>query len=209
MYRIIGITEDGSLKVIKNTPLEDTMAWGASQTVLTTWPNSNIYTSLNGDGYLNNFSNMFKGAIEETTWKYGTRSIASSRLYKGSTVYGYENGFTTSVDAKIGLMYIHDYLFAYPGGEPNSAANALTSWINGSTANTPEYTITIKSQSSGGGAGGGGGTTTMYYAYLIQSNGIVNVFYNTANKVRPVFYINSNAEFVGTGTDTDPYILFD
>ena len=52
MYRIIGITEDGQMKLIKNTAIREESAyqykWYENKTTNVTWPNSYIYKRLNG-----------------------------------------------------------------------------------------------------------------------------------------------------------------
>ncbi len=54
MYRIIGITQDGQMKLIKNTAIREgenyRYRWHKTETTNTTWPNSDIYKRLNGQG---------------------------------------------------------------------------------------------------------------------------------------------------------------
>ena len=47
MYRIIGITEDGLMKVIKNTPSNDSIAWNGDYQSDIKWPQSELYKYLN------------------------------------------------------------------------------------------------------------------------------------------------------------------
>ena len=51
MYRIIGVTEDGKMKVIKNTPANDNIAWNSDFASDIQWSESDIYRYLNNDFY--------------------------------------------------------------------------------------------------------------------------------------------------------------
>ena len=109
-----------------------------------------------------------------------------------------ELGFTDTVNAKIGLLYLHDYLYGLTTGRwcfaivgrPDSCAPA-PSWILAAT-----WTITKASNSS---------------ANYISQVGPINSSLTdsfTKQSVRPVFYLTSSQIIVGgTGTATDPYML--
>ncbi len=70
MYRIIGITEDGILKIIKNIPIEKNIKWHNNSYSHTNFAESDIYKYLNTD-YYNELPTELKNKIIETSWKYG------------------------------------------------------------------------------------------------------------------------------------------
>ena len=119
MYRIIGIIPNGKMKLIKKEALNSTVKWWSDYTTDKTWPESLIYTTLNGKNYLLNDTYVptgWESKIVTHDWYYG--DITTSRNYDGATMYPIENPFgestasnrfTKTVSAKIGLMYIHDY----------------------------------------------------------------------------------------------------
>ncbi len=70
MYRIIGITEDGLMKVVKNTPANDSIAWNSDYQTDIKWPKSELYKYLNTE-YYNTLPIELKNKIINTTWLYG------------------------------------------------------------------------------------------------------------------------------------------
>ncbi len=69
MYRILGINEDGEIKVIKNTPSSLFITWHNSNTD-TQWPDSNMFSYLNNDFY-QTLPIELKEKIVNATWNYG------------------------------------------------------------------------------------------------------------------------------------------
>ena len=149
MYRILGITDDGRLKLIKNTLLKDgnitTFQWHNTDQVKTIWGDSDLFKRLNGkhDSLSNIFLNskeypylkeeLWLNKIENSNWYQGfiTGNIISQ--YNVEQIYQMENGkintqyydlvggeqklvterFTVLEDAKIGLMNMTDYNYAF------------------------------------------------------------------------------------------------
>ncbi len=135
LYRIIGVTPTGQIKVIKKEALNTAYAWSSSGSNYS-WKNSTLYSTINGSAYLNNTSYVptnWKDKIDDYNWYYGnmyvthTRATAQS-LYDAETgsrrvswfdtpgcagsyceTWGYWSG---TQRAKIGLMYIHDYYYS-------------------------------------------------------------------------------------------------
>ena len=70
LYRIIGVTEDGLLKVVKNTPANDSIAWNSDYRSDIKWPQSELYQYLNSEFY-NTLSIDLKEMIVDSEWKYG------------------------------------------------------------------------------------------------------------------------------------------
>ena len=205
MYRIIGIQENGQMKLIKKEALNSTVQWWSDYTTDVTWPNSLIYTTLNGNDFLLNETYVptgWENKIATTTWKYGDTTKSGS--YDGPTIYAIENAWTTTVSAKIGLMYIHDYYYAYAsGGAPGSSSNARTAWINLSKNDTSAPSESEWTMSRYGLDG------SAYRAWRTDSYAnIVAPNFNNAISVRPLFYLESNVKLIGgSGTSTDPYLI--
>ncbi len=120
MYRIIGVTKEGQLYLIKETFLKegDTVEfqWNSKYNVsdclgeACEWPNSDIYKRLNGEEsngnpiFINNaeYEYMVEGnewykLIEEHNWMYGDTNVTNwSIIYNGSKIYAIETGNTTT-----------------------------------------------------------------------------------------------------------------
>ena len=169
--------------------------------------------------------------IEKYEWMYG--DTLDSASYNGDTLYAIETGqqstrrywrklgeeaisvvpyfFEKKVNAKIGLMYVHDYFYAYPGGNPGNANNAFKSWIH-YTYNeyypfsdmTAEYLINRPGLTYADAAIVG--ALTIGWTGKIESH-----FVNNGDKwqpsVRPVFYLTNNIKLSGTGTIDNPYFI--
>ena len=74
MYRIIGVTPEGRLKLIKKEALEDTYKWWDNTEGDISFLESNIYKAISGDKFLTNSSYIPKGweeKIYNNTWTYG------------------------------------------------------------------------------------------------------------------------------------------
>ena len=209
MYRIIGVNSSGQLKLIKKEALNDKMQMYSSNNTDVTWPINLVYTAINGNSFLTNDTYVPSGwesKIATTSWKYG--DTTSNGSYKGATIYAIENGWTSTVSAKIGLMYIHDYLYAYAsGGNPGNSNNAVNAWMNlmkndTGAPRTDEWTMSRY-----------GKTGSNYYYWYIYYTDIVanfgrNSYLTNTGSVRPVFYLTSDVEITGgTGTISDPYII--
>ena len=204
MYRIIGIQENGHMKLIKKEALNSTVQWWSDYTADVTWPNSLIYTTLNGNDFLLNETYVptgWESKIATTSWKYG--DTTSDGNFDGPTIFAMENAWTTTVSAKIGLWYMHDYYYAYAsGGATGSTTNAKTAWIH-------------LSENDSGAPSGDEWTMSRYDGYdsfcawSVSSNGYVyNDDLDFAYSVRPVFYLTSDVEITGgTGTIDNPFLI--
>ena len=105
LYRIIGVTEDGLLKVVKNTPANDSIAWNSDYQSDIKWPQSELYQYLNNEFY-NTLSIDLKEMIVDSEWKYGDINsyydseyqnvFTSEELEKYNTLYDdiYEKGLS-------------------------------------------------------------------------------------------------------------------
>ena len=236
MYRIIGVTPEGELALIKETSVkeDDTITFQWNDKYLTsdcgddgskcTWTDSAIFKRLNGisngnikgyNGNTNIFINnsyydylneesVWLDIITEHEWKYG--DTTSEAEYNGNQMYLIENKFTTNTKGKIGLMYIHDYLLAYPNGNPENMKIAKTSWIHfkkdNLNSNNYEWFITRT-----------GINNDNLEARGAYADGQIPVYADdTLNHssfgVRPVFYLKNDTTFrSGAGSKEDPYII--
>ncbi len=174
MYQIIGVTSNGTIKVIKTLPITGgSNVWNSSTGV--TWPNSSIKSVINGADFLERASYVPSGWSDKLvtyTWTYG--DIAS--INNPTT---YTNTGTTS--AKVGLVSLGDIYYSNINQKEKS-------WI----VRTPTWTMDRAS------------TTNAYTSV----DGGTSVTITNHQFVRPVFYLNSDVEYIsGTGTSSDPFII--
>ncbi len=239
LYRIIGITKEGELKVIKKTALTNGMKWHTVDTTDTEWPDSDLFHQLNdyaeseygshtydSTSFYSTLSEQLKPYIVKKDWMYGDIDLmyTSSDLYDGNKMYNVETGaeatthrvknesdnnyteqpytWSKKVNAYIGLQYIHDYIYAYPNGNPGNYTTAKNAWIHIShndTSNSNEWLISRYGYISSG----------SYYAWSVISDGYVaNRRLAIAFAVRPVFYLSSGVALSGEGTLETPYTIF-
>ena len=203
MYRIMGFNENGQLKLIKYTSIGD-YEWNPNRYSNEPWSNCELFKRLNGLDESNNYflntqlvPSGWENRIAITSWKYGeTQNI------NYSTIYNVETGFSNSVDAKIAVMYIHDYYYSNCGLAECNDSTYKASWLHFDK----EHLITKY------------GKNYNFYLvyYLYPSGGVSMVTLNNNNyalvtynsPVHPVFYLNLNQTIAsGSGTLSDPYIL--
>ena len=209
MYRIIGVNSNGQLKLIKKEALNSTMKWCNSYSADFPWRSSTIYSNINGSSFLSNSSYVPSGwssKIADSSWKYGDMKNYNTTA---ANLYSIENAWTSTVSAKIGLWYLHDYYYGLSGGN-NCSANPSTcgtSWIyiDNNDSSDPgsgyEWTMSRYDYSIYDGT---------YRALHVYAGGYVNggSYMNESFSVRPVFYLTSEVEIVsGTGTIEDPIII--
>jgi len=198
LFRIIGVFGNQT-KVIRAKSVGDKQ-WDTSR--VNTWSSSSLNTYLNGE-YLTSLGTL-KNKIATTTWKVGGGTFGNIVTSVPKTAYQYEVGSsasTTTVDKKIGLMYVTDYYYsASPsawtlvgfGSDATKDYRAATS-TNWLYLGSYEWTI---SRSSG-----------LYdHAFLVDSNGTVNYILVTfSSVVRPSFNLESSVKYVsGSGSMRDP-----
>ena len=200
LFRIIGVFGDKT-KVIRAKSVEN-KAWHTSQ--VNTWSTSSLNTYLNGE-YLTSLGTL-TNKIATTTWKVGGGSWANIATSVPKTAYQYEvgaNASTTTVDKKIGLMYVSDY---YYGASPNAwtlvgrnssdatkdyRAATSTNWL---FLGSEEWTISRTSDDTSS-------------AFLVRGTGnVVSIYVNNYSyAVRPSFSLESSTTYVsGSGSMSDP-----
>ena len=194
LYRIIGVFGD-KVKLIKLTSVGN-KAWDSNNN--NTWSTSSLNSYLNNE-FINAFDETTKGKIADTTWSVG--GFYSFRQ-PAKPVYQNEINSSPSVNNKIGLMYVSDYMYAAPQdkwtlvGYNNDASKdyRAAASVNWMYSGTIEWTISRIDDKS-------------YLAFFVDSTGDVNggnVSYYV-NSVRPVFYLTSSVTYVsGDGTQSSP-----
>ena len=209
MYRIIGINSSGKIKLIKKEALNTKYSCSG-----TSYISGNPYKIVIGAAFLSNSTYVPSGwniKMSSEIWKYG--SIESVDTYDGNSMYEIESSFDSSVTSEVGLMYIYDYYYAYPDGNPGNKSNAKTAWIHLSKNDTPEtsspsdiyeWVITRRNFTNPVGL-------TSYYNYAIEDDGKIG-WWKCSNSmaylIRPVFYLTSDIKIAsGTGTIDNPYII--
>ena len=208
MYRIIGINPSGQMKLIKKEALNTAYAWNNSTGV--SWPNSQLFMGLNGSYYLTNTTYVpditWSNRIETNVWKYGDVDIDIKNPEITSNI---ELSFNSTINAKIGLMYIHDYEYSLPGGSEcygdGDSGKCKTSWIFmlKNDSNPPgddrnEWLMTRNKE-----------THAWLANWANYGDGRTSIgWLNYINSVRPVFFLRASERIAsGSGTLTDPYIL--
>ena len=207
LYRIIGIDETGLVKVIKKEALNSAMQWDTQYSTIKHWNNSLLYTNINGTAFLTNYlTSTWRNKIYNYSWKY---NIGATNYGSASEIYEKEEAWTNTISAKIGLMHISDFHFAYQSGGLNCGDSSnynlcKQAWIHlsnndTSAPNTKEWTMDLMGNYQNNG----------YSAYFIRPEGYAYDYtLNSSGSVRPVFYINSTNKFSsGSGTSSDPYII--
>ena len=215
LFRIIGVFGD-KVKVIKDKSVVK-MHWDTSN--YNTWSISSLNTYLNGT-YLTSIGTL-SDKIDVATWKVGGNTWDNISVSTAKEVYDYEikNPSTTAstgeteYSAKIGLMYVSDYMFAvlqdnwtlvaYNSNDATKDYRAVKAenWLY---LGSDEYTITRSSKNSG-------------EVFAIYSSGEVYSYSVScdsgeplpcsvyAKYARPSFYLISSVEYSGgTGTSSDP-----
>ena len=215
LFRIIGVFGD-KVKVIKDKSVVK-MHWDTSY--YNTWSISSLNTYLNGT-YLTSMGTL-SDKIDVATWKVGGNTWDNISVSTAKEVYDYEikNPSTTAstgeteYSAKIGLMYVSDYMFAvlqdnwtlvaYNSNDATKDYRAVKTenWLY---LGSDEYTITRSSKNSG-------------EVFAIYSSGEVYSYSVScdsgeplpcsvyAKYARPSFYLISSVEYSGgTGTSSDP-----
>ena len=199
LFRIIGVFGDQT-KVIRAKSVGE-QKWHTSAD--NTWSSSSLNAYLNGT-YLTSLGTL-ADKIATTTWKVGGGTWSNIGTSVPKTAYQNEVGSSassTTVDKKIGLMYVTDYYYsASPSawtlvGYNNSDATKdyraakTTNWLYlGST----EWTISRLSD----------GTSI---AFFVTSAGNVGDYgVTTSFAVRPSFNLLSSITYVsGSGSMSDP-----
>ena len=176
------------------------------------------------NGTNDGIGNEWYQLIEDHNWMYGDTitGYSDSATYNGNTMYKIEIGQTStthytssttetytwskSIPAKISLMYIHDYIYAYPAGIPGSNSNAENSWIffQKDGYNSSRYEEWFSTRWGLNTVG-----VSIVFARIVNFGGeISRERLNDSESVRPVFYLSSKVKInEGDGTKNSPFVL--
>ena len=200
LFRIIGVFGNQT-KVIRAKSVGD-QKWDDTSAD-NTWSSSSLNTYLNGE-YLTSLGTI-ADKIATTTWKVGGGSWSNIVTSVPKTAYQYEIGSsasTTTVNKKIGLMYVTDYYYSaspsawtlvgYNESDETKDYRAATS-TNWLYLGSYEWTISRSSDNTN-------------YAFFVDSIGNVSYDYvSDSYGVRPSFNLESSTTYVsGSGSMSDP-----
>ena len=200
LFRIIGVFGNQT-KVIRAKSV-GYQQWHTSAD--NTWSSSSLNAYLNGT-YLTSLGTIAE-KIATTTWKVGGSSWSNIDNVVPATAYQYEVGTsasTTTVDKKIGLMYVSDYYYsASPSawtlvGYNKSDATkdySAAKTINWLYLGSKEWTISRVSDET-------------FSAFIVDGSGhVFSYSVNFSNfAVRPSFNLDSTVTYVsGDGTKSNP-----
>ena len=143
-------------------------------------------------------------SIETTTWYlYGSGSNQSKQNWYlcergGNSCTGANSGsYSTSTDAKIGLMYLSDYLYASSYYTSSDTATQNTSYFGNKNWLYKGYEWTLTPYAS-----------AAYYVWYVASGSADNYYTNNSRSARPSFYLKSTVSISGgDGTFANPYII--
>ena len=200
LFRIIGVFGDKT-KVIRAKSIGGIQNWDTNGS--NTWSTSSLNTYLNGE-YLTSLGTL-ADKIATTTWKVGGWTYGNMETSVPKTAYQYEVGSsasTTTVDKKIGLIYVTDY---YYGASPSAwtlmgynsdatkdyRAATSTNWLY---LGSYEWTISRNSD------------YTSRAFYVLSTGGVSDGSTVTESyAARPSFNLLSSVKYVsGSGSMSDP-----
>ncbi len=197
LYRIIGVTTDGKLKVIKASK-SSKQKWGSSDFDGVSWSGSITYRYLNGtssEQFYGLLDGKIKELIEKHTWNMEYYNDETSWPSSNPTSDSIKNG---TVSNYIGLMYATDYQNAGPVGKTN--------WLyiqNGMSGNEEESEWTM----SYFGYNSRQWNPYSYTAWVCSSGRISNTPVKGEFAVRPVFYLIPGIGLSGEGIEERPFTI--
>ena len=164
------------------------------------WKYSDLNATNLNTNFINNIGTAWANKIAITTWKVGGTSANITDVVP-KTAYQYEVGSsasTTTVDKKIGLMYVSDYGFA---ADQSGWTTKLSSYNNNTSKNWlylgfNEWTISRSSDSSDRAFG------------VSNIGGVYNDNVRYDYGARPSFSLESSITYVsGSGSASDPIVI--
>ena len=180
-----------------------------------TWSTSLLNKTNLNKNFIANIGADWAKKIEDTTWKVGGNTWANIGTQPAKTVYQNEiispvttntTDNATDYSAKVGLMYVSDYMYAAPqdkwtlvgynGSDASKDYRAATS-VNWMYMGLHEWTISRPADDSDG-------------AFIVDPTGNVGNYDvgNFAFGVRPVFYLTSSVNYAsGSGSAADPIVV--
>ena len=197
----------------KGNNLANIAAYNWNKSNQNTWSLSNLNKTNLNKNFITNIGADWAAKIAETTWKVGGNTWSNIGTQPAKTAYQNEivNPVTTNTtdnatdyNAKVGLMYVSDYMYAAPQdkwtlvGNNSDASKDYRAAIsvNWMYMGLVEWTFSRNA-------------VYAYYVFAVNNTGNVNN--NNANNacgVRPVFYLSSSVNYAsGSGTAADPILV--
>ena len=199
----------------KGNNLANIAAYNWNKSNQNTWSLSNINKTNLNTNFITNIGADWAAKIADTTWKVGGNTWANIGTQPAKTAYQNEivNPVTTNsqdnkteYSAKIGLMYVSDYMYAAPqdkwtlvgynSSDASKDYRAATS-VNWMYMGLYEWTFSRDADRSDS-------------AFHVYSTGYVSSYRvgDRAYGVRPVFSLTSSVNYVsGSGTAADPILV--
>ena len=170
-----------------------------------TWSTSLLNKTNLNKNFITNIGADWAAKIDDTTWKVGGNTWSNIGTQPAKTVYQNEiNNPVTTYSAKIGLMYVSDYMYAAPqdkwtlvGNRSETTDYRAATSVNWMYMGLYEWTISR-------------GADNAYYVFYVIYAGCVeiNLSASSARALRPVFYLTSSVNYVsGSGTAADPITI--
>ena len=197
----------------KGKNLANVAAYNWNKSNQNTWSLSNLNKTNLNTNFIANIGADWANKIDMTTWKVGGNAWANIGAQPAKTAYQNEiaNPVTTNsqdnkteYSAKIGLMYVSDYMYAVPqdkwtlvGNHSSGNDYGTATSVNWMYMGLHEWTISRYSDTSN-------------YVFYVNYTGSVssNNVGDDAFGVRPVFNLTSSVNYVsGSGTATDPILV--
>ncbi len=199
LYRIIGITSNGEMKLIKDEALPSRYVWDDSRDDAFTWVESDLCLKLNGADFLAGFSSDWQSKILDHTWMAG---VIENEDMNASSICLSESTLFSEKSAKVGLISLTDYWYAYKGAASN-CREGCAPWIftNSEYDSETRAMLTMTNANWYGEVWGFWSVEWDGFAYEAEP-GVYPGF------VQPVFYLSPDA-FIssGSGTSSDPFII--
>ena len=198
----------------KGNNLANIAAYNWNKSNQNTWSLSNLNKTNLNKNFITNIGADWAAKIAETTWKVGGNTWANIGTQPAKTAYQNEivspvttnsQDNKTEYSAKIGLMYVSDYMYAAPqdkwtlvgyNSDASKDYRAATS-VNWMYMGLYEWTISRFAVNSNS-------------AFNVHDTGRVNGSYvgDIACGVRPVFNLSSSVNYAsGSGTAADPILV--
>ena len=179
-----------------------------------TWSTSLLNKTNLNKTFITNIGADWAAKIADTTWKVGGNKWANIGIQPAKTAYQNEivSSVTTNTtdnatdyNAKVGLMYVSDYMYAAPqdkwtlvgynSSDASKDYRAATS-VNWMYMGLLEWTISRRADYAS------------FVFNVYNSGNFDNIIAKNALAVRPVFYLTSSVNYVsGSGTAADPILV--
>ena len=231
LYRIIGITSDNSIKVIKYSPVGP-YKWHNSN-AYSPWISSALLQTLNSSSFLSNTTYVPSGWGDKIVTFKGTFRTGANVNFGtdelnevNQTICEYESNGTMTY--KVGLMNVTDYYYATSNNAKCTVSTAnkakcASSWIDPTQNGSDSWPQSIKTGSNNAewimGYRGWLSDSNGYYGLGIMHNdctyttntcGVTASYGRVDNSryVRPVFFLSSGLlTNGGSGTRNDPFLV--